>query len=942
MLTNITFLERQRPHTTLCTLIWQKQGRETTCCFLSVTLITSNKQNLLALLARHQLRMPPKKGAKRKAASKKDKKKVNSNDTSLITQEECASIVETSSTCTERKEGEEKICYYARIYWSAELNGNGKFDNNIVKEIFDEVLCDAVDTARLSMLETSSYLEGYLWNNFTSTSSDEHLYSIVIMINEKYRVGTSIGCLTVSYDKFDCFFRKTVALSPPHESCLSIYQQAELIKFFTHIFQSLENEVLRKCALRYLSLPIWQSLTSERLDLELELNPHIRRHWQHLQEPVAAMSKRTGPKSSVDDARVVKRRKLEAPDSATLDSTLSIWIPGLLHFFLSCAERDFTAEADVTNVVYFVEVFCEFLIDLLSQLSTRRFLNTLVDDFHVVVRCKRSMLYTFPGKGDLFRKLVERIDYFSHFEINDHTGAALTAQGVMSIYNSRLHKVQQVAHTYYPDTLKDVYFSSVGELGKSEKLRNCFSLLSHEDLKDFAHRLGYISTADASPEFIMEVLLDKLVCRHDQSEELNRMSLIPTEELLWNESLIPPGKQYDGRQVLPLPKLNLQFLTMHDYLHRNFLLFRLESAYEIRQDLQDAIKRMLPRQSLNGKVSFGGWARMALPIHSFRIEEILKPSLGEIVPARVSCSVEIDLSNFQGIFREEWEALREHDVVFLICISNPKIEAGNSDGQHDSIATERVPRNKREFTWVEEDDDFPKTFGVKYVRGGEIFEVRDEDDVILNDFTKPDERKSGRIGTKRRFRLNLDSAQYYSDMTAGVSCYETLNLLVRRKPKENNFRAILETIRELMNTAAVGRAVPDWLHDVFLGYGNPSAIHYRNMSCAGTVNNSTDEGHVDEDADYTDTFLNATHLAESFSEAEVHFQLTPEGNSIPWSDDMAISEIRTHLVPPFRLRIRRSDSTSNPLVKDKITAIPQKRPGIELFPLRKNPTNSIR
>lgn len=54
-----------------------------------------------------------------------------------------------------------------------------------------------------------------------------------------------------------------------------------------------------------------------------------------------------------------------------------------------------------------------------------------------------------------------------------------------------------------------------------------------------------------------------------------------------------------------------------------------------------------------------------------------------------------------------------------------------------------------------------------------------------------------------------------------------MNLLVRRKPKENNFKSVLETIRDLMNMAAVGRAIPTWLHDIFLGYGSPDAAHYR-------------------------------------------------------------------------------------------------------------------
>lgn len=37
------------------------------------------------------------------------------------------------------------------------------------------------------------------------------------------------------------------------------------------------------------------------------------------------------------------------------------------------------------------------------------------------------------------------------------------------------------------------------------------------------------------------------------------------------------------------------------------------------------------------------------------------------------------------------------------------------------------------------------------------------------------------------------------------------------------FQAVLETIRDLMNTECL---VPDWIHDIFLGYDDPAAAHY--------------------------------------------------------------------------------------------------------------------
>ena len=63
--------------------------------------------------------------------------------------------------------------------------------------------------------------------------------------------------------------------------------------------------------------------------------------------------------------------------------------------------------------------------------------------------------------------------------------------------------------------------------------------------------------------------------RRFQREVINEMPLYPTEGVLWDENQIP-SVNYSGETCLALPKLNLQFLTAHDYLLRNFNLFRCE------------------------------------------------------------------------------------------------------------------------------------------------------------------------------------------------------------------------------------------------------------------------------------------------------------------------------------------------------------------------------
>ncbi len=48
--------------------------------------------------------------------------------------------------------------------------------------------------------------------------------------------------------------------------------------------------------------------------------------------------------------------------------------------------------------------------------------------------------------------------------------------------------------------------------------------------------------------------------------------------------------------------MNLQFLSPSDYLLRNFHLFRLEAAYEVREDLQVALQRLAPGRDLNNNL----------------------------------------------------------------------------------------------------------------------------------------------------------------------------------------------------------------------------------------------------------------------------------------------------------------------------------------------------
>uniref|UniRef100_A0A182K5H0 RNA helicase aquarius n=1 Tax=Anopheles christyi TaxID=43041 RepID=A0A182K5H0_9DIPT len=454
--------------------------------------------------------------------------------------------------------------------------------------------------------------------------------------------------------------------------------------------------------------------------------------------------------------------------------------------------------------------------------------------------------------------LLDMLKFYARFEINDETGDPLTDHDMTQLHYAKIKSLQKAAFAKFPN-LRLFALSNVANVDTRESLEKHFGALDCDSLREIACYLSLVPDKLEPPfewhrtdePFLRELLISRHERRVSQLESLNEMPLYPTEDIIWNENVVPT-EFYSGEGCLALPKLNLQFLTLHDYLLRNFNLFRLESTYEIRQDIEDAVSRMLPWKSEEGDVVFGGWARMALPIQSFAVVEVSKPHIGEKKPSRVRADVSVTL-NVRKEVQEEWENLRKHDVCFLVTVRPTQ-----------PIGTKYDYR-----------EHFVPQVGLVHVRGCEIEGMLDANGRVIEEGI---EQRPQLAGEQRTFRVWLDSNQYRLDMDATLHAtgdedgkedvYEGFNIIMRRKPKENNFKAVLETIRHLMNTECV---VPPWLHDILLGYGDPGAAHYSRMP---------DQARV---LDFNDTFLDFEHVKNSFPGYEI-----------------ATAE-EQHLQPPFRI-----------------------------------------
>ena len=803
-------------------------------------------------------------------------------------------------------------------YW---LRDDVHFDPEVVESIYnDELLIPDRErkTPAVSVLELSQYLEKYLWPHFDVKSSKSHIMSIAMMVNEKMRLGVAPWTAFSSQqpESFPLFFEALVGVA----DFTNDSEQLAYVIFIKNAFQSLENELIRVQVLKLVSLPLWHSLSPGRLELELHAHPELVRHWKHLAKKEAKAAKASG------DSHIPITQRMEAT-----------FIPRLLY--------SFTHAVGAEQSIALCRKLAECTVDILSQLPSRRFTRALIEDKAILIKAKLSRYYSVDKT---FCQLVDMAIFYLTFPIADHSGDEVTEEEMVHGEYERLQQLQRLFFKHWPQ-LKELALCTCGYLAKKENLRkDIVEVLSTDELKSLvvdqlrlvsSQDVGGSNTSDgfSNKELLAEVLYSAFTRRQSQTELISQMPLYPTEQLLLDEDSVPmsgapPGSLLPSPQgddaALALPKLNLQFLTIQDYLLRNFHLFRLEAAYEIRNDIADALTRLGPYVGGDGSTAFAGWSRMALPLSSFAVTEVQPPKVGVSHPASVTAHITIDLlkAHSRADVRAEWDALGQHDVLFLLSLAPTHFEPVDSGKKlrgHGDIAK------------------LLSSHGLVHARGCEILEVRDAEGALMNDATggrlRPDEWQPPK-GSQRSLIVSLDPSQYHAD--ANTDVYTSFTVLLRRKSKENNFKAVLESIRDLM---AERHAVPPWLHDILLGYGDPAAATYQALAKEeeGDMQGTLLSEPVLRTVDFKDTFLDAEHVQEAFgSKYDVRYRedaLRSPPYKITFSDDVFM-EGEERPGPGEMQRKGDSESKGKPI----ITVEPYSKQDPGPYPQDIPPRNAVR
>ncbi|EAW13357.1 RNA helicase aquarius [Aspergillus clavatus NRRL 1] len=734
----------------------------------------------------------------------------------------------------------------AKTHWLGTSKVRKAKRDAIKKDIWDPLEAEGFNIRSLLTLENLNILEKFLWPTYTEDASNYHVLLIALIVSVKQREHLPIWeTFSDRPDDFSSLFHRILSMSVDNSFPTS--SRHSILSFIISAFQSLENVLIRKECAPLVSISIWHNLTSEETrDQILAKGPALKKAWR-------AAGKRY---EAGDEAAKAKMRFERS------------WLYTMLLDFL---RRLNGSEQELSSNLYYCERFLEFLVDLESQLPTRRYVNTMLKDLNLLPIIRLSQMY-LSSENALFRDFFNLLRHFSEFAIDDYTGSSQSPQEVYEAHCRELAHLQRVSMKHFKDKLMILALSNYGSIEQRSELEGQLSALDDSELESLCMHLGFRtnypkqSQITPSRHLYLETLLSFYERRAPFQEAASGLGIMPTEKDLYDPSLLR-NETYDGSRPLAIPKLNLQYLSLGDFLWRSFLLYRSEAFFQIRKDMEAVVKRMQPRSSRDGKtLTFDGFSRMAIPISKPAIIEVAPPKVGSANPAYVRAEIAIEVGRLADHIRKEWESLRPDDVVFLLAVQ-PGVT--NKFGFQDSPT---------------------ETPGLTYLRTAEVVQVLDEQGRPLREPAKGHTNGYQSRPRVRRLLLNLDPSSFKADKdrtTHGKQdIYPLINVIARRKGRENNFKSILQNMQRLIVSDV---ALPAWIQDIFLGYGDPAGARY------------TELANRLKSVDFRDTFLNWEHLVESFP-----------GTTIESSNAEASS-----LVPPYVLEYIEQSPKAPPATPSK-------------------------
>lgn len=679
--------------------------------------------------------------------------------------------------------------------------------------------------AHLQRLEFHGYLEKCLAgilerDTENALHSIPFVCSVMLMLNEKCQQSLpSWEAITGREGLFEKLFTRVLSLL--QGDAMTQFETFYSMRFVTNAVQSLEDGVVRSRVMKIFSLSMWMRLEDGRRQIELQSRPELIKKWKHLLKKDAKL-RQQDPNASV---------------FALPEATFFPWLVDCVLDILGDPSVD-------TQRIHIATAGMHLCMVALWQLPTRRFALTYLKRSNFIPKARCSQLLQLE-KGKAVLACLSSLSSTMDASIDSLTGEIITSEEAMKTFYEYTQRVQRLFFNHW-ENLKDVSYLSAQELASPDVMRKYLGRLSDSDMRNLVcNQLKLATTNDFEiygRKFLDDVFASEMRIQSSTKKAVETMPIYPTEQLITDASLVPEDKADSAPLdlIAAVPKINLQFLSLPDYFERNFTLYLAEAAYDVRQHVVSVIRRLAPYMNDCGQTDFAGWSKLGTSVEEFNMTEVKPPNIGWNFPSHVSAEIVFSTHGMQRRVKEEWDQLREHDLLFLVSFKGD-LHTTSMDSTSDLQYIKSC---------------------VQSIRGCEIRQICDEEGNKMNTFTDEGEWVEGGEGYKRTVVVDLDPIQYHLDTKAGsTSVYSSFNLIVRRNSKENNFKSVLKSIRDaLMGESTSGNILPSWLADTFLGYGDPQDSTFVSFPKKSSYK-----------IDFQDTFISKDHLEASFPRHKIEF-----------------------------------------------------------------------
>ena len=641
----------------------------------------------------------------------------------------------------------------------------------------------------LQNLDKNNYLENIILPKLQKANKDDNneneIYLSILLI--KYKNDLQINILeTITENnkkEFSYIFSFIIndAINSDNDFIKKEICLIMLNLCIDHIYiDYIKNEIIKLC-----SIFIWVNLSKERLTLIFSKDKSLLKNFLAL----AQMNKvkQDGILSSIYCCylnSLIENILLFFDQKENIQIPISYIIKGvlLLISFLGINNtRKFLSPLLIAK--HFIERFNIFINEIKNQ-KKKKSNDMDIDENNNMINNEKELEIDL----EKFEFLYHRFSYYYFYELTHNN---IYQQN--KYQSKELEKMQKKLYSLYPDKMRQLLNINFIFSDNRKNLIDLISYLSDDELFDFLNNENLINYPkefyfDKSIKNRLKLLQEIFICKYIKKvnilEQTLSFPLYPNESILIpeNNKLTPAYYSIvDYKSSMIIPKLSYTYLSLYDYLLNNYYLYKYESSYEISEDLENCLEKMDPLfDELTGKflMKFNGWSLMGYPILDFQVLTSQSPLVGEDYPREVIGEITYDLNNLQPEIRKEWENFKKYDTIFLIYLN--------------------------------------KDINRILIRGAEINSLYDEDDNNIlsniesyninlhgNNTNKEkgevkDNNNKVSIGFKRRMIVNLDPIQYTSDLKTGYLSSLTFHMMLRRKSKENNFKSILKSIKNLI------------------------------------------------------------------------------------------------------------------------------------------------